>query len=134
MKETATVMKIENERLTLGCIETESCASCGAHGLCNVNARTFEAKNPQGLALKTGDKVEIYMPSGKTVGTAFLVLIVPLLLFILFFQLAGTLLGWESEGMRALAGIAGMASGFLISFLYSRGKHKKDLPVITRLI
>ena len=128
MIETGTIKAINGSRIIIGCGDTEGCKTCGGHGFCSVSERTYEAVNDRSLPLNVGDDVKVLLPSGQTVFAAFLVMIVPLLLFILFFMLSGRLLGITSEGIKALFGVLGLAVGFLVSFLYSRDRKKQKLP------
>jgi len=128
-------MTIDDGKIVVGCsAENGSCASCAGHAFCSVKGRSYEVSNPENLSLAPGDFVDIYLPPGRTILTGFLVLIVPLLLFLLFFILSGRLFDIRDEGIRALAGLAGMAAGFAGTFLYSRKNRRITLPVILRKI
>jgi len=131
MTETGTIKAIDGSRILIGCGDTEGCKTCGGSGFCSVKERTFEAENNKELPLQVGDSVNIFLPTGQTVFAAFLVMIVPLLLFILFFFLYGKLWGTEKEGFQVLFGLIGLGGGFLMSYLYSRNRKKGRLPVIT---
>jgi len=134
MIETGTIKEIEGSRVVIGCGDTAGCKTCGGRGFCSVKERTYDAVNDRNLPLEVGDQVNIHLPSGQTVFAAFLVMIVPLLLFILFFVAAGRWFGVTSEALRALFGVAGLGAGFLLSFLYSRDRRKVRLPrVVDRI-
>jgi len=107
-----------------------SCASCSSNAFCAVKDQTFTALNTKGLSLREGDRVEIYLPSGKTILSGFMTLIVPLIFFLVFFLLSGPVLGLTNEGAKVLAGIIGVAFGFLVSLLYSRLTQKKNMPEV----
>ena len=89
-------------------------------------------RNTQGFELAEGDEVEFLLPSGRTVFESFLVLILPLLLFIAFYYIGKGIFGAESEGKNIICGLIGIANGFLIALFYKRLRGSKDIPVITR--
>ena len=131
MLEKATVIKINKDVVTLACGDSEGCQSCAAHGICGgVNDKTFEAWNKNGLEIEPGAQVEVNLPTGKTIGSAFMVMIFPLLLFIVFFYAVRLLFDGAGEGFQALGGVVGIAAGFGINFLLNRKPKKKNLPEI----
>jgi positive regulator of sigma E activity len=133
MKETATVLEIRKSSVLLQFHEQEECHSCKSP-FCKGNDKKFTAGNPEHLALQPGDIVSVYLNPGQTLSATFLVLIVPLLLFILFFFAAGRLLGIESELGRIGSGFAGIAVGFFISYLVSRRKASRSMPKILEVL
>lgn len=136
MIEPARVKSLRGERVVLACGDAEGCKTCAGKGFCSVQERTYEAVVNEGLDLEVGDSVQVHLPGGQTVFSAFLVMIVPLLLFMAGFLGAGKLLGIEGEGVKTLFGLAGLAGGFLLSFIYSRARSQGDrgMPrVVARL-
>ena len=117
--------------VVIGCGDAGACKSCGGSAFCSVKERTFKAANSNNLDLKEGDEVSVFLPPGQTVLAAFMVMILPLLLFILFFIIGGRIFPSLSEGIKVLFGLVGLAGGFLISFIYSRLTRKTRVPVIT---
>ena len=135
MTEKATVKKIENDIATLVCGDTAGCGSCAAHGICGgASERSFEAWNKSGLELNEGDKVEVLLPTGRTIGSAFMVMIFPLLLFFVFFYAAPVIIRDAAEGLRVLFGVIGIAAGFGINFLLNRKQNRRNMPLIIRKI
>ncbi len=123
MTETATVMRIEGKRVTVGCSPSASCGMCARRrgdAFCNLSSGSYLAINRGDLALSLGDTVEVYVPSGRTVASGVLVLIVPLVLFVLFFVGAGALVRHLAEGLRALAGLGGLGLGLAGGLLLAR--------------
>jgi positive regulator of sigma E activity len=90
--------------------------------------RTLEALNRSGSDLREGDRVEVRVSASAAVQASFLVLIVPLAMFVLFYFLVQRGIPSAGEGLRVLAGVGGLGAGFGVNFLV-RGKHR-DLPVI----
>ena len=131
MTETAIVQEIRGNKVSLIVIKGEDCKSCSGHG-CKVEGKEFTALNSIGIDLSVGDTVKVYLPPGKAILASFMILIFPLVLFILFYTLFGRIFGIESEGVKALFGVAGLASGFGLSFLLRTKRGDEDLPEIMR--
>lgn len=130
MKEIAKVVSVEGKIVQVRCSKTEACENCGGSGFCRVSDREFTALNSEGLVLKAGQEVELYLPPGRTVWTGFVVLVFPLILFLLSFLAGKYLLAIPGEGVNALLGLAGLAAGFGISLLLGRKNKEKSMPKI----
>lgn len=130
MKETGIVNKVDGNRVTVGCGAEQSCSSCSG-GNCGSRKRLYEAVNVDGLKVEIGDLVEIYLDTRKAVASAFMVFILPLLLFAAGYLVAKAFDGTGGEGFLALGGLLGLAAGFGISFLYSKGRKAKDMAIVT---
>jgi len=131
MYECGVVQKITDKIVTIKCGTNSTCAACKSP-ICSKKDRIFEVRNTQGFALAEGDEVEFLLPSGRTVFESFLVLILPLLLFIVFYYIGKGIFGADSEGKNILCGVLGIANGFLIALFYKRLRGSKDIPIITR--
>lgn len=136
MKETARVAVINGAVADVVCDEADGCKSCAGNAFCGVRTRRFEARVPERLrgSVAEGDRVEVLIPPGKTILAGFVVLMVPLLLFIGGFAAGRLILPEAGEGIQALFALAGLASGFLLAFGYNRLTGKKNLPVLTSVI
>ena len=132
MIEQARVNEVKGGIAVLGCKSSGSCKSCGG-ALCSTSERVFEATNDCGLEIGPGDLVDVYLSPGKTIAAGFMVLIVPLLLFIAAFLVVDRLSPGASEGTKALYGLIGFGAGFTLSWLYSRTRRKNSLPKILRV-
>jgi positive regulator of sigma E activity len=111
----------------VGCDHETNCGSCGSR-----KERLFAARNPQSLAIKTGDRVEYFIAPGKAVKAGFLVLIVPILAFFLFYYLSGILWPVAGETAKVLAGVGGIAMAFVMNFAL---KNKtREYPEITKVL
>lgn len=131
MYECGVVQKISKKIVTIKCGTNSTCAACKSP-ICKKKDRIFEVRNSQGFELAEGDEVEFLLPSGRTVFESFLVLILPLLLFIVFYYIGKGIFGAESEGKNILCGLLGIANGFLIALFYKKLRGNQDMPVITR--
>ena len=97
-----------------------------------VKERSFPVENPNGDSVKIGDYVEISIKTGLTIGAAFLVFMVPLILFAVFYGIAGSF--WEGEGLRALAGLAGLALGLVLPAFINLLKKDKNYPRLEKVL
>ena len=125
----AIVQTINNDTVMLRCPTGEACGACAGHSICKVKEREFPALNPNGFELSPGDCVDYEIPQGKTIFASFLLLVLPLLLFIGFYLLTGLIFKGAGEGPKALSGGFGLVLGFVISFIY--GKLRPSLPIIS---
>ncbi len=131
MIERATVQQVSPNEVK---VELGSLAACGGCTACGALAKTgpqiLRAGNPHGLSLRPGDVVEVGFEPGKAVRAGFLVLIVPLFLFMAAYLAAGAL-GVQGDPLKVLAGIGGLAAGLGIAWLRSRSGG--NLPEIVRV-
>lgn len=73
-----TVVKINGECATVRIEKKSACSGeCSSCGLCNNPVYDIDAKNIAGAAV--GDKVILYMPTGRVYRAAFLVYMLPIL-------------------------------------------------------
>ena len=104
----------------------DNCASC--KGGCKVNNQLCTAKNP--LNAQPGDKVEIEMDTKKVLKSAFLVYMLPIIIFISAYFLSEGL----TEAARIIISLAVTILFFL--FLFFRDKRLKPefLSVVTKIL
>lgn len=95
----------------------------------SIKVRDFKASNPDNITLTKGDIVEFFVPEGKTIIATFIVLILPLLVFILSYM-AASAIGLESEKVKALISTSFMVMSFFIYKLLKKSGYKETLPVI----
>lgn len=134
MTEQARVLFSAKEYVTLSCTDDGSCASCAGKGFCNVQGKQYTAVNSRNLELKPGDDVEVYLPPGKTIFSGFMVMMVPLLLFVLGYILASSFFEAGNDLLHALGGFIGLALGFLIAYGYGKQQKSRSQPEILRVI
>lgn len=128
MKQTATVIDNKDDKLIVGCDKT-ACEGCHASFFCTNKDNSFEALNPQKIDVRKGDKVELDMPTGKTIKSILLSLAFPLIMF-----LPGYFVGkifTNNELILVLWGLGFIALGFLISYLYFRKKKDEYSPSVS---
>ena len=131
MKQNATVLDKKGNEIIVGC-DKNLCEGCHASMFCTNKNNSFEVLNPKGLDVKKGEKVEIDMPSKRTLNAVFLSLGLPLILFI-----PGYFVGklfTQNELILLLWGVGFMALGFLFSTLFFRKKKKEYSPTISKVI
>jgi sigma-E factor negative regulatory protein RseC len=133
MYERGIVTSIDENIITIKCGKPDQCKACSS-SFCNIKTKNFKALNQDGFELNEGDEVEVYISPSKTILYSFVVLIFPLLMFIAGYYLTGSVLKVESDAVRAFGGIAGLACGFVLSFMYNFLKKNQNLPVVTEKI
>ncbi len=116
------VNNIDNKFVEVTC-PPSTCTGCNGSMFCNLKGKTFSAKVPNDFEkINIGDRVKIYLPPARTISTSFITLMIPLLMFPLFFILSP----FDSEGYKFLLGIFGVMLGFIavgIYFYFSKNKY-----------
>jgi positive regulator of sigma E activity len=131
MVEKGIVDRVEGKLITVRCVDTEKCRSCGGGCIGDKQGRVFQALNSRSISLKKGDMVEVYLDAGRAVWSGFMVLILPLLLFFPFYYAAAYLLQGAGEAVKVLSGVTGIALGFGVNFIRKRIIKDKDMPEIS---
>jgi positive regulator of sigma E activity len=122
---------VNDDGVTLALGPLPECGGCTACGLfAPRKPQLLRAANPHGLALQPGDVVEVGFASGKALRMGFMVLILPLVLFLGAFSAAGAA-GVTSEPLKVVAGIVGLAAGFALA--WARGRARGNLPEVVRV-
>ncbi len=129
MKTIVNVISNVNGIIKVGC-SSSACSGCHSESFCRNKDTQYEVNNPLELVINKGDTVEVEIPEKKALFTVFMSLLFPLLMF-----LPGYFLGRkisDNEITSALFGILFIALGFLISYLFFRGRKKEFSPYIVR--
>jgi positive regulator of sigma E activity len=117
MIEKAIVRELLPDGVLVECAgECASCRGCGH----KKPERLIKVKNRFAFTLHPGDLVDIHISSAQAVSAAFLVLILPLLLFVPFYYAAGRLFPAISEPLRVLAGFLGLTLGLLSNLIWKK--------------
>lgn len=134
MYTTVRVLEVSDDKTVLVGCPTEACNGCKAEMFCNTkNDNSFTARNDNGLSLKKGDEVELFLPPAKTIGSTALVFGLPLLFFPVGYLFCKFFFN-VNELLNALAGFVFMAIAFSVSAIIT-AKHRQSLmPVITRVL
>ena len=106
--------------------------SCGSCEVCNYASKLrVEAKNP--IFAQVGDRVEIETASSKVLGAAFLVYVVPFILFFIGYAAAYSL--GASQGWCVAASFIAFACGLAFAVIVARMKKKNPITYeIKRII
>lgn len=129
MKTIASVISKAGRMIKVGC-STSSCSGCHNEAFCSNKDTSYEALNKDNIDLEEGDTVEVEIPEKRAVFTIFMSLLFPLLMF-----LPGYFTGRafsDNEIVMALTGFLFIGIGFLISYLFFRGKRGEYSPYIIR--
>lgn len=124
-----------NNTVLVGC-DSSSCTGCHAQMFCNNKTFTeFLARNDNKIALKEGDKVNLFLPPSKTILSTVLVFALPLALFPVGYFVGSYLNHFLAtpllEVQKALVGLGFMALAFVIAALISAKNKRSLMPVIT---
>lgn len=131
MLEKGIVKKIDADQVLVELTGLAQCQRCANRMLCLGKKRNqITACNPLGLTLAPGDRVEMNLPTGRTVFAAFMTMIMPLLTAAAGYLIAARLLLFNAESARALLAAAGLAAGFMITIIYGWISGKKNRPSI----
>ena len=131
MRKEVTIQQSEKGILLAGC-DKNACEGCKGSFFCTSKNTVFEVLNPEDIKLREGDRAEIDMPPSKTLLSIFMSLGLPLLMFLPGYFIAA--LFSESDGVRFIGAIAGVAAGFGIAALYFRKRKREYMPKVTRKI
>ena len=105
----------------------ENCASCKA--TCSAREHICEARDFAGA--KVGDRVVLETDSKKLLKSAFLVYILPILVFLTVFMLASKRF---SQGASAVFSILATAGVFILMRMYDKCHKSELLPVVTEIL
>lgn len=105
----------------------ENCASCKA--TCSAREHICEAINSVGA--KVGDRVVLETDSKKVLKSAFLVYILPILVFLTVFMIAS---GRFSQGTSAVLSILATAGVFALMRMYDKRYKNELLPKISEIL
>ncbi|WP_414827980.1 SoxR reducing system RseC family protein [Alteromonas sp. H39] len=139
--ETATVVAVEGDRITVEAAIKTTCSTCQAQSNCGTGAisRAIAPKTQQltlqsPMPVNVGDTVSVGIPESGIVSASALLYIVPLLVFLLSAALFNTMLpaiGLTSElWVLAGAGLSTLAGFVVISGLLKKMDGAKFQPVL----
>jgi len=106
--------------------------ACGSCQVCKYASKIkVEAKNA--ISARIGDRVEIETKSRDIYSAAFLVYVMPFVLFFIGYAVSAKL--GMTEGVSIIASFLSMAVGFLIVVITTRLRRQNEIAfVITRII
>ncbi|MBN2440410.1 MAG: SoxR reducing system RseC family protein [Spirochaetales bacterium] len=131
MNEKATICEINEDKIRV--MFSGDCGESCHHCSQSNHKQSILVSNTSGLNIKIGDHVEIFASQGRTILAAFLIFIVPLLLFIPFYFIGRSITGTNNELIPFLCGILGIGVGFLINVAIKKIRKNRDLPDIVRV-
>lgn len=133
MNNTAIVNRLENNDVFLIHIKDYGKKEKTERDFWKIKDQEFKSLNPESFNLESGDAVEYFIPEGKTILASFLVLILPLIVFLLSFGILSSI-GVQSEKLIALISIVLMVLSFSFNKVLKKMGLKETLPIITNKI
>ncbi|MGD1815740.1 MAG: SoxR reducing system RseC family protein [Pleomorphochaeta sp.] len=131
MVEIVETIKINEDKSIEVACPTTTCKGCSGSMFCNMKGKTFSVKVDKDFEdIKIGDRLKIFLPPARTISTSFITLMIPLLMFPLFFIFAPT----NSEGYKFLFGLLGIAIGFIGVGIYFHFTKSKYYPKVIEKI
>jgi len=128
MKEVVLITRLDKEQPFARHCKPLSAKASSTRRFWKVKERDFPLNNSHDMSLSKGEYVEVELPAGQAVGMAFMLFILPLILFVVIFQLTaflGTLL-------QVLVSIGVFAGSFLIPTMMKKLGRKETYPDILR--
>lgn len=113
MQESGTIVKNENGRVVIQMDGPDGagCASCGARHACSPGKGARFVELPSIIDLQPGSRVRLEISEGRSIGLAFLLFILPLLVII------GGYLLYDHLGWREVSAIAASLGSGVAVFL-----------------
>lgn len=128
IEETGKVVAVEEDAVWVETIRQSSCQSCSAKSSCGHSALSKLGRSTVHLRAGTrqqyavGDEVVIGVPESVVVTSSVLAYLMPLVVALLFALPVDAWTG--SDGLTALAGLVGLAAGFIALRLhFKRNQH-----------
>ncbi len=123
---TGIVRKINKDTITVGITEGGKCASCAFAALCGIgNIKETEAI-PRGQ-LKVGDKVKIIHKELSLILFAFMLFIMPLIVFITAYLILKSIVNSKLDAILSISILIGYF--FLLGAIEKKYKKRLILPV-----
>lgn len=143
IEEVVQVSRVDASGIWISADRQSACSACSAKKSCSQGALSdwmpgksveMTVVNPAGLAPEVGQNVVIGLEEGSLMRASVLVYLVPLLMLVVGAMLARALDG--GEGVQILAGLAGLAAGFMAVRWYSGRTDAKSCyqPTLLRLV
>ena len=132
MKKVALIDRVTSDEIFASYNKNED----GSHSKAFIKLRedfSFKVNNSRNLFLIKGDSVEIFIEPRGAIAITFVMFIMPLILFIVFYSLSGTVLQNSPEFIKILSGISGIVLSFFSTYAFFKLRPQK-LPEVTRKI
>lgn len=127
MDNIVTVTDVSKDDIMVSCSGTK-CEGCHSGMFCKNKGSSFNVTNPENLDIHKGDVVMLDIPAKSSIIASFMTLGVPLICF--FAGMVIAYLCGQAEYMQFVFAIAGLAVGFLISYVFFRIHKLRYTPSI----
>lgn len=128
MKEIVLITGVEEERPLARHCKPMSEKSSTSRRFWKVKERDFPLLNPEHFEVGKGDYVEVELPPGEAIKSAFLLFILPILIFLVIYGLTSSL----GQAVQIPLSLAGLVGGFFIPLVMKRLGRQEALPFIIK--
>jgi len=139
--ETGVIKEIRGDKALVVVQRGSQCSHCSSHGACStMNKKEMMVEVINDLHARTGDQVEISLPTGSFLKMSLMVYFVPVIALVVGAVVGGELApswGYEDPTLVAASlGGAAMVAAFLLANRFDRGLASRSeyWPRITRLL
>lgn len=127
MDSIVTVTEVDKDEIVVSC-SGEKCEGCHGSMFCSNKNSSFSVSNPEHLEVHKGDSVVLELPEKRSIIASFMTLGVPLIGF--FAGMVIAYLCGKGEYLQFAFALAGLAIGFLISYIFFRIHRHSYVPTI----
>lgn len=133
IEDIAIVAEVQEHKVLVKLPESDSCASCAVHGICQVGDNTSSHWIETDLPLQVGDKVKIFISPALKIMSSFIVFLLPVIMMILVYLIIKYLLG-ASENFSILGSVLSLGlSGLIIYAIDKKWSKKLRFEIIERI-
>jgi len=133
IEDIAIVSEVKDHKVLVKLPESDSCASCAIHGICQVGDNTSSHWIDTDLRLQVGDKVKIFISPALKIMSSFIVFLLPVIMMILVYLIIKYLF-MGSENASILGSVLSLGlSAVIIYALDKKWSEKLRFEIIERV-
>ncbi|MDP8210980.1 MAG: SoxR reducing system RseC family protein [Candidatus Stygibacter australis] len=133
IEDIAIVSEVKDRRVLVKLPESDSCASCAVHGICQVGENTSSHWIDTDLRLQVGDKVKIFISPALRIMSSFIVFLLPVIMMILVYLIFKYLFV-SSENVSILGSVLSLGlSGLIIYAIDKKWSKKLRFEILERV-
>ena len=133
IEDIAIVAEVKDNKVLVKLPESDSCASCAVHGICQVGDNTSSHWIETDLRLQVGDKVKIFISPALKIMSSFIVFLLPVIMMIVIYLLIKYLIG-GSENASIVGSVLSLGlSGLIIYAIDKKWSNKLRFEILERV-